>query len=315
MNETEHDPKLPRAMICGISGFLGTNLAIGLKDRFRLSGSFCHSSLPDSLTATLGKSQLYQVDLTDRQAVKEVIAAAKPEVIFHTAALSQPDRCEGAPDLAWQVNVEGTENLLACLDPSVRFIFVSTDLVFDGRKGWYREDDQVNPLNVYAKTKLEAEKRVRAWAGNYVIVRISLLYGLRYGSRVDNSFLGWLSRSLKAGQPVYLFTDQYRTCLLVQDAVEVLFRLSRQSCTGTFHLGGAERISRYEFGQKFARIFGYSSDLIRPVLMSDLPCLAARAADCSLVSEKIIQATGFAPADVDSGLRVCLKNQAKESTG
>ncbi|MEW5804779.1 MAG: SDR family oxidoreductase, partial [bacterium] len=298
------DPKprasVTRVLITGIGGFLGWNMATSLKghfdEHFQLWGNFCHHAL------ALEGCHVFPLDLTDGPAVKKILDNLKPAVVFHTAAMSQPDRCEREPEQAFRVNVEGTENLLSCLDPGVRFLFLSTDLVFDGKKGWYQETDQTNPLNTYANTKLEAEKRVQAWNGNYAIVRVSLMYG--YGnSAVSSSFLDWLSRNLKGNQPVSLFTDQYRTCLLVQDAAEALFRLSRLSCTGIFHLGGAERINRYEFGKKFAGLYGYPLDLIRPVLMQDVASQALRAADCSLRSEKMIQTTGFQPCDVESGLR------------
>ena len=285
----------PKALITGISGFLGYNLALLFRDHFQLTGSFCFHPLQ------ITGCQTFSLDLTDAATVKRAIGDLKPDLVIHTAALSHPDRCEEAPESAYHINVTGTENLLSCLPFSVRFLYISTDLVFDGEKGWYTETDPTNPLNVYACSKLEAEKRVLAWDGNYSIIRTSLMYG--HGNGISNSFLQWMVRNLKENRIIPLFIDQYRTCLYVQDAAQVLLKLSRLNDRGIFHLGGSEKSSRYEFGRKFASIFGYSSDLLKPVPMREVPSLAKRAADCSLNSEKIIQRIDFKPCNVESGLQ------------
>ena len=285
----------PKALITGVSGFLGSNLAIIFRDHFQLAGSFCYHS------QKIKGCQTFPLDLTDALAVKSVIADLKPDVVIHTAALSHPDMCEQAPERAYHINVTGTENLLSCLNFSVGLLYISTDLVFDGEKGWYRETDPTNPLNVYALSKLEAEKRVLAWNGNYSIIRTSLMYGP--GNGVNNSFLQWMFRNLEENRIIPLFTDQYRTCLFVQDTAQALLQLSRLKDTGIFHLGGSENINRYEFGRKFASIFGYSPDLLKPVSMREVSARAKRAADCSLNSEKIIQLIGFKPCNIESGLR------------
>ncbi|MGA1874379.1 MAG: SDR family oxidoreductase [bacterium] len=288
-------PSRRKVLITGVSGFLGWNLAVFCRSHVQLWGNYRNHAI------RIKGCQTFPLDLTNTPQVKKILADLKPEAIIHTAAISHPDTCEENPEKAYRMNVEGTENLLSRLNPSTRFIYISTDLVFDGRKGWYKEEDPANPLNVYAHTKWEAEKRVQDWGGSYAIVRTSLMYGLSNG--INNSFLQWMSRNLEAQHPVSLFTDQYRTCLFVRDAAQILYLLCGRRETGIFHLGGPERTNRYDFGKKLASMFGYPLDLIKPVVMQDVPARAIRAADCSLDSGKIIQLTGFRPCGVESGLR------------
>lgn len=125
--------------------------------------------------------------------------------------------------------------------------------------------------------------------------------------QINDSFLQWISNNLKMNKIAPLFTDQYRTMLFVLDAAEILLRMSKKKDRGLFHLGGSERINRYEFGKKFCQLFHHNQNLLQPVFMKDVICKAKRSADCSLCSQKVMKLTHYRPGDIESGLQKTMK--------
>lgn len=282
--------------ITGGSGFLGWNLARQAAESYDVSFTYGQHPL------TIPDCQEYHLDLHDHQQIEDVIEEIAPDIIIHTAALANADLCETRRSVAHDVNVAATEQIAQCAEElGCRFVYISTDLVFDGQQGNYAEHDQPRPLNYYAKSKLMGEHAVKAASSNYLIIRVSLMYG--DGNGIHGSFLDWMHQTLQAAKPLSLFTDQYRTPLCVHDAVRALLEIMECPLKNeSFHLGGAQRMNRYEFGQIFAHIFGYDQALLRPVTMHDLPSTAARGADCSLNSSKIQRELSFQLSDVTTGL-------------
>lgn len=282
--------------ITGGSGFLGWNLARQAAELYDVA--FTYGQHP----ITIPECQEYQLDLQDQQQIEAVLEDIAPDVIIHTAALANADLCETRRSVAHDVNVAATEHIAHCAENlGCRLIYISTDLVFDGEQGHYAEQDQPHPLNYYATSKLLGEHAVKSISSNYLIIRVALMYGK--GNGVHGSFLDWMHHTLQAEKPLSLFTDQYRTPLFVHDAARALLEMIECPLKNdTFHLGGAQRMNRYEFGEIFARIFGYSSRLLQPVAMQDLPATAARGADCSLNSSKIQRELSFQLSDVTTGL-------------
>jgi dTDP-4-dehydrorhamnose reductase len=182
-----------------------------------------------------------------------------------------------------------------------KLIYLSSDLLFDGVKGMYSEADQPAPLNYYAKTKYLGELEVTNNCGQYVILRLSLMYGRSSGFNAN--FLERMEKQAKLGQRLNLFTDQFRTPLYVGDAVEAIEKLIEdKSIKGLFHLGGPEKMSRFEFGQQFCRVFGLSRDLMVPQRMAEGNLSARRPRDCSLDSRKAIRVLKLHLTPVSKGL-------------
>ncbi len=284
-------------LITGGSGFLGWNLARQAAKSYDVS--FTYGRHP----VAIPHCREYHLDLHDHHQIEDVIKDIAPDAIIHTAALANADVCEKRRTVAYDVNVAATERIAQCAeDLNCRLVYISTDLVFDGQRGNYAEQDRPNPLNYYAQSKLLGEKAVKAVNSNYLIMRTALMYG--QGNGIHGSFLEWMHRSLQSQQPVSLFTDQYRTPLFVGDAGHALLEIMERSAgNDTFHLGGGQRLNRYEFGEIFTHIFGYDPALLRPVTMHDVPSNAARGADCSLNSAKIQQELSFQLSDVTAGLQ------------
>jgi dTDP-4-dehydrorhamnose reductase len=241
-------------------------------------------------------------DLEDPDAFPRALDAARAEAVVHAAALPDPDVCEREPDRARICNADAPARLARIGRPrGVRLIVLSTDLVFGGDRAPYAEEDPPAPLLAYARTKYAGERAAQAEDPGAVVLRLPLMIGRGHGRRATASeSVAW---ALRGGRPLRLFTDQHRTPVdadSVADAIERV--LARPEVTGTFHLGGAERLSRYEIGRRTAGVFGLPADPIAPIRQGELP-LAPRPADVSLVSRRARDVLGWRPRPLDVAIR------------
>jgi len=224
------------------------------------------------------------------------------DTVIHTAAMVSPDACEKDPSMAHTLNVVGTREVARWAEARrAGMVYFSTDLVFDGKKGGYREADSPVPLNVYGRPKLEAEGEVARICTRGVVVRLALSYGPTRGAKGDWTLA--MRRALEEGGVLRLFTDQFRSPAYVGDTAEAVFRLARNGHNGVYHLGGGERTSRYGFGRTFCRVFGLAEEKFVPIRMAEVRMAAPRPADCSLDSGKLARETGLVPCGVEQGLR------------
>lgn len=254
-----------------------------------------HSHIPKSKS-----ENLFSIDLTDKESAKSFFSDYQVDYVIHTAGLASVDQSESDPLSADRLNVQMTSNIIRHLDPSkTRLIHISTDHLFCGDKKLYKEDCQVNPLNTYAKTKLEAEKIV-SLSENYIIARTNF-----YGGETDKkkSFSSWIYQELKKGNSLKLFEDVYFTPLSVFSLAENLEKLMNTHLQGTYNIVGDERISKLAFAQKLAEIFELNKELIKPSKVSEAQLRAPRPRDMSLSLEKIKKdLPSFIPEKVESGL-------------
>ena len=293
--------KSTKVMITGVSGSLGWVLARALAGRCDVTGTYAsHPNVPEGVNGI-------RVDLCDHWAMKEHLERHKPDIIFHLAAITQPDRCEQNPQLAFRVNFEATSEIVRVAETiGARLVYASSDLVFDGTRGGYTEDDIPRPLSIYGMSKLRAEEAALGLSGQALVVRSSLMYG--FGSPVSKTFLSRVLETLERGEKMQLFTDQLRNPVLVEDLVQALVIAIDKDLSGVYHIGGPEVLNRHEFGRKVSRIFGYDETLLVPIKMRDFPYDAKRPLDSTLNTEKYTRATGFTPRPVDEGLEEARKD-------
>ena len=197
---------------------------------------------PDRVVNGLTRADL---DLTDRVAVERAWQSMKPDAVIHCAALSRTRACEQNPEIARRLNVQVAAHL-AQISQDIPFIFLSSGEVFNGRAGWYRETDVPNPINVYGRTKLEAEQAVLR-NPRHTVVRIVLTAGTSQNG--DRSFVEDMCRVAKAGTAVTLYGDEFRCPLPAGVIARALWALLAQDRPGLYHLGGSERLSRWDIGQ------------------------------------------------------------------
>lgn len=221
----------PRAIITGAAGLIGQYL---VKSAPRWAPGWNVEGLTRA-----------QLDLTDPLAVESAFHRHKPQLVIHSAALSRTRDCEQDPERARRINIDATATL-AELAQNIPFIFLSSGEVFDGTTGWYRESDEPNPINVYGRTKLEAE-RVVLRNPAHTVVRIVLTAGTAEGR--DRSFVEDMCRKARAGKDVTLYTDEFRCPLPAGVIARALWGLVDHDKPGLYHLGGSERLSRWEIGE------------------------------------------------------------------
>lgn len=266
-----------RILVTGASGQLGSYLLQELAQRNRDVVAWSHSTTGESFGIPLRP-----VDLSQDQQFRRAFADAQPDMVLHCGGMTSVADCYREPELAHQVNTRATETLSElCSQANARLLFTSTDLVFDGARGQYRENDMAAPLSIYGRTKLAAEASVlRCPRG--VVVRLSLLYGPSLNRRF--SFFDDQINALREGRPATLFVDEWRTPLDLKTAARALIELAESDCRGVIHLGGPERLSRFDMGRQLAVGIAVDSCCLVPALRSEISMKEPRPRDASLDS-------------------------------
>jgi dTDP-4-dehydrorhamnose reductase len=217
------------------------------------------------------------LDLTCHEVVARRFREEAPTLVIHCAAVSTAVACGKNPNLARRVNVEVTRQL-AELCAEARLILLSTDLVFDGRKGNYTETDSANPLNLYGETKLEAERILLA-NPRHLVIRTTLNAGV--SPTGDRSFAEQTRAAWRRSETLRLFTDEYRNPIGADVTARAIWELAESNTSGLFHLAGGERLNRLEIGQLLAAQWPRLNCRMEPATLRDFPG-PPRAADCSL---------------------------------
>jgi dTDP-4-dehydrorhamnose reductase len=263
-----------KLLITGASGLFGSKLAQMAQEQ----GIEVYSSDIQNLTIN---SNFIKMDVTNKEQVEEVFQKVKPDVVVHAASLTDVDKCELNKDLAWKINVEGTKNINQASQQTESFlIYISTDYVFSGEKGNYVESDAADPINYYGLTKLIAEEIISTQP-QYLIARPSVIYGATPAVGKIN-FALWLIETLRKGENAKIVTDQWNTPTLNTSLAEMTLEAINRRLTGTYHLSGATRVSRFEFAKEIADIFCLDKKLITKANSSQFSWSALRPADSSL---------------------------------
>jgi dTDP-4-dehydrorhamnose reductase len=229
-----------------------------------------------------------QLELTDFSAVREAFNIQRPQLLIHCAALSRSPVCEVHPALARKLNIEVTRHLVE-LASGIPLVFFSSDLVFDGRKGSYVESDPVNPLSVYAETKVAAEQIVLR-NPLHTVVRTSLNGGV--SPRGDRGFNEELCGGWRAGKSFNLFTDEFRSPIPAKITACGVWELVARNQPGLYHLAGSERLSRWQIGQLIAARWPQLNPRIEPGSLQDYRG-APRSPDTSLNCARIQKLLSF----------------------
>ncbi|MBN1461951.1 MAG: SDR family oxidoreductase [Armatimonadetes bacterium] len=283
-----------RVLVTGGSGLLGSNLVLHFSAAKDVWATYLtHPINPSGATAVC-------VDLTDSSAVGALFDRVRPDIVIHCAAMTNVDDCEDHPDTAMRANALASAIVAqTAASISSRVVQISTDSVFDGMRGDYSESDEPHPLNVYARTKLEAENLVLKHAPDALVVRTNI-YG--WNALPKQSLAEWMLGSLELGRTVTGFDDVFFSPLLVNDLASLLDALIRAGACGLMHVAGGERISKYDFAVQLAATFGLHSSLVSPASVDSVGLRAPRARDTSLDCSKA-RAIGLKLPCVSDGLR------------
>ena len=266
---------MKKILITGAFGQLGTSLCKVLSNESILAAG--------RVIISTKKYKCIELDITNQRKVAEIIRNYKPDIIIHLAAMTDVDGCEKTPEIAFDVNVKATENLLTSFKG--KFIYISTDYVFDGEKGPYFEDDKVNPMSVYGKTKLYGENLVQQSDIDWVILRSNIIFS--YSDRTKASFVNWVVDSLKKRQMITVVNDQWNNPTWTNDLAKVISKIIEKDINGLYHYGGRDYLNRLEFAKMIASTFGLDGSLIKPITTSELNWLAQRPLKSGLYTNKI----------------------------
>ena len=268
----------------GAKGFLGTNIAVGLQGRVETVG------LARTQYTTTEYSRTETLDLRNSEALVEVVRNVRPHIIVHGAAIAGHETAAKDPDQAYAVNVTASRILAEEADTlGSTLVFISTDALFSGQRGNYREDDELEPFSVYGETKALGEEAVRAATANHLIVRTNFFGWSETGKK---SILEFFVNSLRQGTPVRGYPDFVVTSIYVQSLIQTIWDLTERGATGTVHVVSDDARSKYEFGCTVAKSFGLPSELIAPLSSEGADHVTSRSRDLSLNTDKVTRLLG-----------------------
>lgn len=277
---------MKKLLVTGASGFLGWNLCQIAKQEWDIYGtSFSHAIEIPGIT-------LLKVDLRDFEELKRIFQEIQPDAVIHTAAQSSPNICQSNPEESQAINVTASCNIAGlCADDSIPCAFTSTDLVFNGLNPPYKETDSVSPVNLYGEQKVMAEEGMLERYPMTAVCRMPLMFGVAVPPA--QSFMQPFIQILREGKELSLFTDEFRTPASGTTATKGLL-LALEKVNGRIHLGGKERMSRYDFGRLLVEVFELPSAGLKGCRQADVKMAAPRPPDVSLDSSMAFD-LGYAP--------------------
>ena len=251
------------------------------------------------------------LDLQDSERLKDTFYRVQPDVLVHAAAISDIDYCEAHRDIAENVNTDVTALFVTlCREMSCRLIYFSSDSVFDGSKGNYTEEDQAEPINVYARTKVKSENIIKQHAQNWVIIRPSLIMGLPVWE-AGNSFFWRMVKSLQKGKEVAFPKGEIRSPIDVITLSKAILEIANHAYSGILHLSGNNAVSRFDMARRIADRLGYPKNLVvdrEPVIDSGR---APRPVNVSLCNKKAQMILKTPMLSLDEGIDLILTSKGE----
>jgi dTDP-4-dehydrorhamnose reductase len=276
-----------KILITGINGMLGTALNGVLRDKHDVYGI--------DIVNPAGGDKSFNVDLTDFELTNKTITKINPDIVIHTVALTDVDKCETNPDLAYRLNAIATRNVAVCCQRfDAALLYISTDYVFSGQpsKGseeGYTEFDCISPLSIYANSKYEGERYVQNLLNKYYIVRTSWLFGSK-----RKNFVTQIADALKDGKPANMAEDMVSSPTYVNDLADAISKLIESEKYGLYHLTNSGFASRYDIAIEISKMMGLPAGKIKNVKLKDLNLPAVRPV-FSAMKNYVWQLSGFEP--------------------
>ena len=293
---------MKKILLTGANGLLGQKLVHLLTqqpDIDLIATARGNNRLPFSAGYTY-----YSMDITDRKQVLDVMGEVRPDVVIHTAAMTDVDKCETQKDACWAQNVHAVEYIIdACRATDAFLLHVSTDFIFDGAAGPYDETAEANPISFYGWSKQAGEMAVRHSAVRWAIARTVLVYGIAHDMSRSNIIL-WVKKSLEDGKNIKVVTDQWRSPTLAEDLAMGCFLIADQEAEGIFNISGKEVLTPYEMAIRTADYFGLDKSLIAQADASTFTQVARRPPRTGFVLDKARTVLGYNPHSFEEGIAV-----------
>lgn len=286
----------PKVVLSGGSGLLALNWAIHERDRSEI-----YLLLHNRSVSLQGINSIH-LGLDDVSSLVHTLQQIKADYFVHTAAMTNVDACEKNPPKAMYVNMHLSRNVaLACKEVSIPLVHISTDHLFDGHSMFYSEEDMLSPINVYARSKAEAERAVLSILPSSLIIRTNF-FG--WGTSYRDSFSDWIVKSLEQNNQITLFEDVYFTPIVASELINSINNLHSYQCSGIFNVVSDERLSKYDFGIKLAHLFDLPIHLINSGNSSEFKQIAKRPLDMSLSNSKIVSKFGCALGSIEDHIEI-----------
>jgi dTDP-4-dehydrorhamnose reductase len=291
-----------KILITGSNGLLGQKLIALLANKEE--NTLIATSKGANRISNTNSYQYQSLDITNEDEVAAIFNTFKPDTVINTAAMTNVDSCESLQKECWELNVTAVEYLIKYAEQhQAHLIHLSTDFVFDGETGPYKETDQANPLSYYGKSKLAAEKLVQQANTKWSIVRTIIVYGVAENMSRSNIVL-WAKQALEKGDPLTIVDDQFRSPTLAEDLAMGCWLIAEKQATGVFHLSGKDLMSIIELVYRVADFYGYDKSNVQPIKSSSLNQAAKRPPKTGFVLNKAINELGYNPCSFEEGLAI-----------
>lgn len=291
-----------RILITGANGLLGQKLISLLLNQENVT--VLATSRGESRIQGLDKGEYHTLDVTNRPEVLQLFSILKPDVVIHTAAMTQVDDCELNTEDCKIANIEAVKNIVAgCKEEGAHLVHLSTDFIFDGTEGPLLEDAIPNPVNFYGETKLIAEKVIVDSGISWSIARTVLVYGIVPGLSRSNIIL-WVKDNLEKEKTIKVVDDQWRTPTLAEDLAEGCWLLAKDKVAGVYNISGKDMLTPYEMAQMVAVFFKLDNNYITRANSSTFSQPAKRPPKTGFIIDKAINEIGYTPHSFKEGIEI-----------
>ena len=291
-----------KILITGANGLLGQKLINLLLAKQEVE--IIATSRGKTRIKELGGAKYHSLDVTNTSEVVALFGKLNPDVVIHTAAMTQVDDCELNPEDCKVANIEAVRNIIeGCRSVDAHLIHLSTDFIFDGTEGPLTEEAIPQPVNFYGETKLEAEKLIFDSGIGWGIARTVLVYGIVPGLSRSNIIL-WVKDSLEKGKTINVVDDQWRTPTLAEDLAQGCWLMAKNRATGVFNISGSDMLTPYDMAQMVADYFHLDNKYIQRANSTTFSQPAKRPAKTGFFIEKAENELGYKPHSFKQGIEI-----------
>lgn len=312
-----------KILITGSNGLLGQKLVYALLNRSDVM--VIATSKGENRIVEKNGYTYVSLDINNEKQVEAVFKKFRPHTVINTAAMTNVDACETQQKDCWELNVSAVEILVKTLEKiqveadrtqlltyQPHFIHLSTDFIFDGKTGPYKEDDLPNPLSYYGLSKLVSEKSLQLSIVKWTIIRTIIVYGIADDLSRSNIVL-WAKEALEKGQKINVVDDQFRSPTLAEDLAQGCILAAMKEATGIYHISGKEVMSILDLVKEVADFYGLDKSLIIPAKSDTLKQPAKRPAKTGFVLDKAMMDLGYQPHSFREGLEIITGQMKKKS--
>lgn len=291
-----------RILITGSNGLLGQKIVKLLSGKEGVE--LLATSKGENRISDKSGYNYQNLDITKAEEIHNIFSEFKPTILINTAAMTNVDACEDDKENCWDLNVNAVKYMIAASEKhNTHFIHLSTDFVFDGENGPYKEEDQPNPISYYGLSKYEAEKLLQQSNIKWSIARTIIVYGIAEKMSRSNIVL-WAKEALEKGNPLTIVEDQFRSPTLAEDLAMACWLIAEKEATGIFHISGKDVMSILDLVKRVADFYNYDKSIISPILSSSLNQAAKRPPKTGFILDKAINELGYSPCSFEEGVAI-----------